>query len=304
MNQPRPVNHWDEAVQQICGNFRTDIHRDIPFVGNIRLADHGGLEVAHIETNALRVQHHLQAAEDSRNCFLILQTSGVMGFSSLRGERLALKPGEIALIDSSRPFDMHPQGLVQQLSVHIPSTLLAEYPMTHQFGKLPDQGINSQMLRLMLQHLRFQKDRSGADQQEGTAICKALVSLLQPAINPADGHRRGSLREQAEQLIHNMLGDEHLNPDSLAQAMKISRRTLYRLFECEGDSIGRYILQQRLQQCRAELEYDGNDALSITDIAFRWGFSDASRFSRAFRRETGLSPRAYRRQYRIGYWQD
>ena len=39
-----------------------------------------------------------------------------------------------------------------------------------------------------------------------------------------------------------------------------------------------------------------HDELSISDICFRWGFNGSAHFSRAFRKEYGLSPREYRRQ--------
>ena len=37
-------------------------------------------------------------------------------------------------------------------------------------------------------------------------------------------------------------------------------------------------------------------ARQIGDIAFRYGFSDAARFSHAFRRRYGVSPSEYRRR--------
>ena len=33
---------------------------------------------------------------------------------------------------------------------------------------------------------------------------------------------------------------------------------------------------------------------TITDIAYHWGFSDAARFSRAFRDQFGVTPRRFR----------
>ena len=37
--------------------------------------------------------------------------------------------------------------------------------------------------------------------------------------------------------------------------------------------------------------------MSITDIAYRWGFSDAAHFARMFRERFGMSPRRYRESH-------
>jgi len=49
-----------------------------------------------------------------------------------------------------------------------------------------------------------------------------------------------------------------------------------------------------LERCRADL---GDAALAgepVATIGFRWGFTDAAHFSRAFREQFGVAPRAYR----------
>ncbi len=45
--------------------------------------------------------------------------------------------------------------------------------------------------------------------------------------------------------------------------------------------------------------YIENSGMSITEIAYLLGFSDTSNFSRAFRRWTGRSPRAYADRLRL-----
>ncbi|MDO6683257.1 transcriptional regulator FeaR [Oceanobacter sp. 5_MG-2023] len=294
MHPQSDLAHWESSVHAICGNFSTHPQRHIPFLGSIQLSNLGGLEVAHIETNAHRVERDYKATQDDRYCFLILQTGGIMGFSACNGEELALKPGEIVLIDSSWRFNMLPQGLIQQTSVHLPRTLVQNLlPGKQPFHKLSSNGISTQMLRNMMQQLRYSNTHFGAADSEGMALQQALASLLQPALNLHE-QAPSSLRALAEQHIVRLLQDHRLSPERLADEMHISRRTLYRLFESEGQSIAHRILTLRLDRCSAELEWPGNDALSITDIAFKWGFSDVSQFSRAFKRERGISPREYR----------
>ena len=60
------------------------------------------------------------------------------------------------------------------------------------------------------------------------------------------------------------------------------------LFSERGMTVSDYIWRARLQHCRQELETHGGK--TITDVAFSWGFSSSSHFSRVFRRCFGVSP--------------
>lgn len=64
-----------------------------------------------------------------------------------------------------------------------------------------------------------------------------------------------------------------------------------------GTSLSDYILYLRIERARFLLE-DGD--LPIGDIAVRLGFYDHGNFSRAFRRVTALTPRAYRNMLKGG----
>jgi AraC-like DNA-binding protein len=53
----------------------------------------------------------------------------------------------------------------------------------------------------------------------------------------------------------------------------------------------RYVWNRRLDRCRDDLKKPCASAQRVADIAFRWGFSDLSHFSRAFKARFGMSPR-------------
>ena len=57
----------------------------------------------------------------------------------------------------------------------------------------------------------------------------------------------------------------------------------------------RYQLSQRIERAKTLL---AKHAASVTDISGSVGYNDTSAFSTAFRRVTGLTPRAYRRNIR------
>lgn len=108
------------------------------------------------------------------------------------------------------------------------------------------------------------------------------------------GPRRRDLLEQAKEYIELHLSDLDLSPERIAGAQHISSRTLHRLFEAEDETIGGWIRNRRLEQCRVDLTDATHDDRSISHIASRWGMWDAAHFSRVFKARYGVSPRAYR----------
>lgn len=80
--------------------------------------------------------------------------------------------------------------------------------------------------------------------------------------------------------------------EETARATGVSRSCLYRAFQSEfGCSPGDYLTRYRIQRARELLRHS---ALPIGAVAASVGFQDPLYFSRAFRRETGESPSAWR----------
>ena len=105
----------------------------------------------------------------------------------------------------------------------------------------------------------------------------------------------------ARQYLNNVQGhildhlrDEDLSPTRIAQANRISVRYLHILFEPTGRSVSAWIQEKRLQRCREAIEDPALEGCKLADIAWQWGFKDASQFSRAFKARFGRSPRDYR----------
>jgi LacI family transcriptional regulator len=79
----------------------------------------------------------------------------------------------------------------------------------------------------------------------------------------------------------------------LCAALGVEPRTLHRRFVEElGRSPSREILRQRLAKARKLL---GDTDMTLAEIAAQCGLCHASYLSNLFRRETGLSPRVWRR---------
>ncbi|MDF2230978.1 helix-turn-helix domain-containing protein [Albimonas sp. CAU 1670] len=105
---------------------------------------------------------------------------------------------------------------------------------------------------------------------------------------------RAAHLHRAEQYIRDNLKDPELGPAQVAEACGISLRYLQRLFAEREQSINGFIRDKRLNRCAEELRAGGR-AASVAEIAYRWGFSDQSRFSRLYKSRFGCTPTDTRR---------
>ena len=121
--------------------------------------------------------------------------------------------------------------------------------------------------------------------------------------------RKSSLQENLENsasrlnLLLAWLEDhfaDEVNWDAVADQFSLSLRTLHRqLKQQTGLTPQRYLNRLRLMKARHLLRHS---EASVTDIAYRCGFSDSNHFSTLFRREFNWSPRDIR-QGRDGFLQ-
>lgn len=86
--------------------------------------------------------------------------------------------------------------------------------------------------------------------------------------------------------------DQEINLDDMANQAGMSKRSFLRTFKAATDKTPiAYLIQLRINRA-AKLLASEKD--SITDIAFKVGFSDSNYFTRQFRKVMGLSPRQFR----------
>ncbi|SMH28675.1 helix-turn-helix domain-containing protein [Azospirillum agricola] len=118
-----------------------------------------------------------------------------------------------------------------------------------------------------------------------------VAGCLGPTVDALDLVRpemQASRVRAIKRHIDSHLGDPQLDAARIAEAFRMSRPTLYRLFEPMG-GVAAYILQRRLARSLADLM--AHRPQRIADIARRWGFSSETAFSRAFRAAFGMAPR-------------
>ncbi|WP_314173890.1 AraC-like ligand-binding domain-containing protein [Streptomyces winkii] len=110
---------------------------------------------------------------------------------------------------------------------------------------------------------------------------------------PPETHQQ-TLVVRVQAFINRHLADPGLGPDLIAEAHHISLRTLHRLFQGQGTTVGAFIRQHRLERARRDLADPTLATRPIHAVAAHWGFRRAADFTRAFRTAYGIPPREYR----------
>jgi AraC-like DNA-binding protein len=91
--------------------------------------------------------------------------------------------------------------------------------------------------------------------------------------------------------IENFLLQGTYQVDAISESLAMSKRSLQRLLAEQGLSYS-----QMLAEARQRLAVDWLETTDkpVGEIAFDLGYKDSSNFSRAFRREIGMTPQAFR----------
>ncbi|OLF15695.1 AraC family transcriptional regulator [Actinophytocola xanthii] len=124
-----------------------------------------------------------------------------------------------------------------------------------------------------------------------------LRSALRTELNRADAI--ATRRRDAVVFIKENLADPTLSADRIAEALFISRRRLYQLFD-DGDGVSGRIRQLRIERAKELLGDPAHAVRGIGEISRQCGFANAAHFSRTFRKVVGRTPREFRDQARRG----
>jgi AraC-like DNA-binding protein len=121
--------------------------------------------------------------------------------------------------------------------------------------------------------------------QYTTAVLKEHAETLLARL---DSSR--STRDRVEKLLADRLPTGDAQMDVIAGKLELSRQALFRLLKTEGVTFHQVLDELRR---KTALRYLNGEKLSVKRTARLLGFSDSTALSRAFKRWTGSSPRAY-----------
>lgn len=294
-------DEWIARINEACGRLSARPEPGV-FQGHLVERQSSALRVTMVDAGGVelyRTRADMRGSDDGY-FYGVLQLRGSAGMEQ-DDARALLQPGDLALLDTRRPFKVAMGEGSRELSLILPRALVERGPGTGRVACAQCIPASSPLAglarRLMLS--AFRASRSALAQHETEAMLDAVVSLLRPAIAgaaPLPGSRDRLFRKACA-FIDAELAREDLTPELIARSVGVSVRGLYRLFAGQGLVVAQYIRHRRLDRCADALRGPADAAGKLSAIGYSWGFADSSHFSAAFKARFGVSPSAYRQRY-------
>lgn len=297
-------DYWQHVIEGAIGPLDLRVDGGLDSGDRLRVSEAGAVRVLELAVSNRRVAERAQAhirRQDLDVCAIEVHASG-RGVVEQNGREARLAPGDLALLDLSRPCRCD-YSSAEFVAVVFPRALLPLRPdeLARLTGvRVPgDRGLDALISSLARQLPQRLDDCSPADRARlGTAVLDLVTAALAARLDggrpaPPDT-RRQELLLPVLAFIEERLGDPDLSPASIAAANCISLRYLYKLFESEQATVADWIRRRRLERCRSDLLDPAQRHTPVSTIAARWGFASAAHFSRAFRAAYGLPPAEYR----------
>lgn len=291
---------WQAALNTHYGEWQLTRAVNNRFAARIRNRDFSGLRVVECvcdPCSGQRISQHINR-DTARYIGVQITKSGHEQFC-FGSEAITVGSGDLVIWTSDHPTAFTVTEKLHKVSLILPwSDIQERLPRGAQFnGTVIDSrsGIGA-VLFSHVDSLAGQLEVLGDN--DHAAVRRATLELLAAAMchrveAPPRGLAMRYLRQLQDYILAH-LQDENLTPTRIAEANHMSPRYVHMLFAQIDVSVSTWIRIQRLERCREDLCSRTYRDTGIAEIAYAWGFNDATHFSRAFKRQFGINPRECR----------
>lgn len=293
------IKAWSAILEELYGPVRIETPGSRTLEGRIASADLWQVRLRRIEMSRHRISLTPSLARPGTHLLnqIRFQTQGRVIFEQ-DGQSIAIEPGDCFVHNLSRPYTIRATERTAHDAVILPIELvkLQSVPVELLWSRriaAADRDDTGNLAHNIVKTIL--EAPPALSQSSAASIAQALLHLLNAFFSRdivgSEGFTRSAMtRWRAKAYIEDHLRDPDLDVARVAAALGCTPRYLHTIFRDDELSIGRFMWRTRLQRCRDELESPANANRSITDIAFSWGFSSASHFSRLFRARFGVRP--------------
>lgn len=294
---------WLSNAKQICGDCRFHFPKRVEFYGSIERRVLGRSAFTSFSSTPISFVKFPSVPANSaeRDSIVLAQLEGTQRYCQSNTIAM-LAPGDTTIVDTGQPWTSDCDQTSGRLYLRLPRWLLQDRLKLASLPVLPrilgKHGLGATLFQFATSLYSHAEEMTI---EEGMIAMESYLKILAGCLDHRQAFctkldRCAQLLPRVEHYIESQLAERTLNPTEIAAMAGISVRHLYRLFAAKGWTVTKWIRERRLDHCRSDLVDPGLADWSITDIAFRWGFSDSAHFSHCFHHAFGVSPRQLRRE--------
>ncbi len=295
---PDRAGHWHEVIAEAYFPLHLTFRDAARFQGNLEMRNLGEVGLSRLRTEPVqyeRQKHHISTTTEEQYLITIPLRAPVE-FQQM-GREVRCDPGGFLLERGDEPYRFS-YGSTNDLCV-----LKVAKPMLAERVRNPDrfcalvfdgrEGLGGLFSTMAQQVAHLTPDQGGA--VLGRQLIELLALSLDRTAEAGSAVGAATLR-RAHAIVQRNLSNSDLSPGMVADACGISKRYLHQVFALENCTVAQHIREARLRAARDLLQMP--DPGPLSDVAYRFGFSDQAQFSRLFKALFGQTPSSYRAQQR------
>jgi len=296
---------WQGAICDVYVHVDVNAEKRSDYQGFIREARFGSVTMTDVlvsEQRITRRERHI--AKLDKDCYYVeFVHQGKVNILQA-GQTLLSHPGVGAIFSASEAYDLECVGRVRSLYLEIPRK---EFSSRFNESGIPVAATIATGRGLGRIAAEFcamlASEGSSLEETVRTRLGDELMDVLALALDMGDKDdfsedataQKARLRS-VKAWIEEHLADPDLSLEKIAKSNGVSLRHLHYLFRLTDLSVSEWILDRRLLRCHDALIRPELRSLSVTEVAYRFGFRSSSHFSTVFRRKFGHSPSELRRR--------
>jgi AraC-like DNA-binding protein len=294
---------WREVYGRSVLRLEIEPLTQQPFSSEIAINSLPGIDIVRGTSSPFRVGRTRELLQDGDDG-LILQLTNVVGRASQFGRDIAVSANDAVLLSNADVGSFTFPAACTVLALRLRRGALAPLVRDLDLALVRPVPRQNEALRLLIRYLGMLDEAplTGPTLQRlAAAHVYDLVAVAMGATGEAaeiahGGGIRAARLHAAKAYIAENLQRPGLSLDEIAGQLRISPRSVQALFEAEGTTFSRVVLEERLLRAYRRLTGPLSRDRSVTAVAFEAGFNDLSYFNRTFRRRFGLTPSEARRQ--------
>jgi AraC-like DNA-binding protein len=295
------LDYWLDVSGQLV--VKTNCRPDIadPFFAELAAESLANIGLMRVRMSTVNITHDkTHVARGADDDLLVCQPLSGSYFIEQDNREVVCGVGEFSLLETRLPYAVRIAKNSKIVIAKVPrEDLECRIGCVSSFAAREGDGsrgvtkLMSSLLTLLPQLV------SDLDPQDKVIIGTQLLDLLGASL--VDSGKKAKLSSSKAHLLLNLrtamlerLSQPHVTVQEIAASAGVSVRYANSLLGAQNQSLSHLFMEMRLERCKRSLEDPSQAHRSISEIAYAWGFSDTTHFTRRFKKMYGVLPSEFR----------